>query len=94
MGDPAPRYGQPAPDQVCVHVNSQDGSPRRTLAFLVEYKPPHKLTWAHLEEALGEPMDIRKELIDRVTIPRPKDEGYFEHESRSLTAKAMTQTYD
>jgi hypothetical protein len=81
-------------DQMCFHISNRNGTPRRTLAFLIEYKPPHKLTRAHLEEGLKERMEPRAEVIERQKIPAKEDESRFRYDSQALVAMTMTQTYN
>ncbi|KXJ84902.1 hypothetical protein Micbo1qcDRAFT_128908, partial [Microdochium bolleyi] len=61
------------------------------LAFVVKYKPPHKLTLPYLHTSLRE-MDIQQEVVNRSTIPTDKDELFSYHANR-VVATALSQTY-
>ncbi len=53
-------------DQYCIYKNIGG---ERQLLFVVEYKPPHKLSIGNL---IGfREMDLKKEVIDRIDIPPP-----------------------
>lgn len=47
------------PDQICVYRSNETSSMRRTMLYVSEYKPPHKLTAPHLRLGLRS-MDIYK----------------------------------
>ncbi|OAA61743.1 Protein kinase-like domain protein [Niveomyces insectorum RCEF 264] len=86
------------PDQICVYRTGADEGdghgPHRVLAYVVEYKAPHKLTNLHVRAGLR-PMDIHETVINRVTIPpeeAPKER--FLYFAERLSAMAVTQTYD
>ena len=95
----APSEGSPSRkpqmDQMAVYVDNRDGSRRRTLAFFVEYKPPHKLSPAHWERGLQglEDKDFLDEVVHNTTRPTEPD-AHFEHEAKERVAKALTQAYD
>ncbi|KAH7024831.1 uncharacterized protein B0I36DRAFT_366739 [Microdochium trichocladiopsis] len=78
-------------DQVCVYKHDGVDRTQRSLAFVVEYKPPHKLTLPHLRVSLRE-MDIQQEVINRSTIPTDKGELFSYHADR-IVAAAVSQTY-
>ncbi|ELQ32294.1 hypothetical protein OOU_Y34scaffold01197g1 [Pyricularia oryzae Y34] len=81
------------PDQICVYRSNDAGSERRTMIYISEYKPPHKLTAPHLRVGLR-PMNIYKEVVNRKTIPTSMDPGArFQYHAERLTAAAITQTY-
>ncbi|KAJ9413640.1 hypothetical protein QL093DRAFT_2486717 [Fusarium oxysporum] len=81
------------PDQICVYRSDNTASSRRTMVYVSEYKPPHKLTAPHLRLGLRA-MDIHKEVVNRRTIPTSVDpDARFQYHAEKLTASAMTQTY-
>ena len=53
-------------DQYCTYKNVGG---ERQLLFIVEYKPPHKLSIGNLSRF--RPMDVKKEVMDRIDIPPP-----------------------
>jgi hypothetical protein len=66
---------------------------RRKLAFVVEYKAPHKLTLPHLRLGLRE-MDIYNGVVNRCSIPTSEDaDALFQYHSDELVASAVSQTY-
>ncbi|KAH6640661.1 hypothetical protein F5144DRAFT_618382 [Chaetomium tenue] len=82
------------PDQTAVHltgVNDTDGLAKRAIAFVVEYKAPHKLTAAHIRRGL-QMKDVIAEVVNRPDIPT-SDIGRFEYKAERLVAAAITQTY-
>jgi len=80
-------------DQICVSVEDKDASGGRKLAFIIEYKAPHKLTLPHLRFGLRE-MDIFTEVVHRVTKPPAEEtEALFQYHSDRLAAAAVTQTF-
>ncbi|KAF9785671.1 hypothetical protein IL306_004728, partial [Fusarium sp. DS 682] len=81
------------PDQICVYRSDNTLSSRRTMVYVSEYKPPHKLTAPHLRFGLRA-MDIHKEVVNRRTIPTSVDpDARFQYHAEKLTASAITQTY-
>ncbi|KAA6415894.1 MAG: hypothetical protein FRX48_00613 [Lasallia pustulata] len=56
-------------DQYCVYKEVDD---QRKLMFIVEYKPPHKLSIGNLRAGFRE-MDLKKEVIDRITVSTYKE---------------------
>ncbi|KNB15467.1 hypothetical protein FOXG_14003 [Fusarium oxysporum f. sp. lycopersici 4287] len=81
------------PDQICVYRSDNTLSSRRTMVYVSEYKPPHKLTAPHLRLGLRA-MDIHKEVVNRRTIPTSVDpDARFQYHAERLTASAITQTY-
>ncbi|KAF4123991.1 hypothetical protein GMORB2_5707 [Geosmithia morbida] len=74
-------------DQICVFRNST----QRDIAYIIEYKAPHKLHTQHLEQGLRR-MNIVDEVVNKETIPTAKAEK-FKHYAERLTAAAITQTY-
>ncbi|KAM6513276.1 hypothetical protein FALCPG4_015719 [Fusarium falciforme] len=81
------------PDQICVYRSDNAGSTRRTMIYISEYKPPHKLTAPHLRLGLR-PMNIYKDVVNRKTIPTSVDpDARFQYHAERLTAAAITQTY-
>ena len=81
------------PDQICIYRSDNAGSTRRTMIYISEYKPPHKLTAPHLRLGLR-PMNIYKDVVNRKTIPTSVDpDARFQYHAERLTAAAITQTY-
>ncbi|KAI6350905.1 hypothetical protein MCOR25_010305, partial [Pyricularia grisea] len=81
------------PDQICVYRSDNAGSERRSMIYVSEYKPPHKLTAPHLRLGLRS-MNIYKELVNRKIIPTSLDpDARFQYHAERLTAAAITQTY-
>ncbi|KAJ9412724.1 hypothetical protein QL093DRAFT_2123734 [Fusarium oxysporum] len=86
-------FKQLRPDQICVYRSDNTLSSRRTMVYVSEYKPPHKLTAPHLRLGLRA-MDIHKEVVNRRTIPTSVDpDARFQYHAEKLTASAITQTY-
>ncbi|KAL0764704.1 hypothetical protein CaCOL14_012794 [Colletotrichum acutatum] len=80
-------------DQICVYRSETAGSESRTMLYVSEYKPPHKLTAPHLRLGLR-PMNIYKEVVNRKTIPTSVDpDARFQYHAERLTSAAITQTY-
>ncbi|KAF4467396.1 hypothetical protein FALBO_5729, partial [Fusarium albosuccineum] len=81
------------PDQICIYRSDDTLSIQRTMVYVCEYKPPHKLTAPHLRLGLR-PMDIHKDVVNRKTIPTSVDpDARFRYWAERLTASAITQTY-
>ncbi|KAK0710822.1 hypothetical protein B0H67DRAFT_635372 [Lasiosphaeris hirsuta] len=76
------------PDQICV-FRSSGGD--RTLAYIIEYKAPHKLTAQHVREGIR-PLDLLCDVVNRPTIPNSPDDR-FRYFADKLSAAAVTQTY-
>ncbi|ROT37073.1 hypothetical protein SODALDRAFT_379561 [Sodiomyces alkalinus F11] len=80
-------------DQICVYRSDSAQEERRTMIYVCEYKPPHKLTAPHLRLGLR-PMNIYKDVVNRRTIPTSVDPAaQFRYHADKLTASAVTQTY-
>ncbi|KAI3545674.1 hypothetical protein CABS02_09212 [Colletotrichum abscissum] len=82
-------------DQICVYrTEDVDGdSSTRSMLYVSEYKPPHKLTAPHLRLGLRS-MNIHQEVVNRKTIPTSVDpDARFQYHAERLTAAAITQTY-
>ena len=75
-------------DQICVFITEGD---QQHLAWIIEYKPPHKLTKQFLEAGLR-PMNLPKEVIDRASIPNDEDQK-LKYRADYIVAAALTQTY-
>ena len=69
-------------DQYCIYKNEGIG---RELLFIVEYKPPHKLTVDDLEGFRE--MDVEKEVIKRIDIPAPIPPNETEVETQAVLAR-------
>ncbi|KPM36116.1 hypothetical protein AK830_g10442 [Neonectria ditissima] len=81
------------PDQICVYRSNDALTTTRTMIYVSEYKPPHKLTAPHLRLGLRA-MNIPKDVINRKTIPTSMDpDARFQYHADKLTASAITQTY-
>ncbi|KAK3366585.1 hypothetical protein B0H63DRAFT_498210 [Podospora didyma] len=83
------------PDQICVYRSYASTGPAetRTIIYVSEYKPPHKLTAPHLRLSL-QVRDIPREVINRATIPTDSDSpDKFQYHAERLTASAVAQTY-
>lgn len=84
-------------DQICVFRSdgsprdSRNGSDKSKIAYVIEYKAPHKLHTKHLEQGLRK-ISIIDEVVNKPTIPKA-DPAKFQHYSDLLTAAAVTQTY-
>ncbi|RSL53812.1 hypothetical protein CEP54_010194 [Fusarium duplospermum] len=81
------------PDQICVYRSDDTLTSQRSMVYVCEYKPPHKLTAKHLRAGLRS-MDIYEEVMNRLTIPNSVDTiARFKYHAEKLTASAITQTY-
>lgn len=76
------------PDQICVY-RSLNGD--RTLAYLLEYKAPHKLTAQHVREGIQD-LDVVRDVVNCAVIPNTNDDR-FRYYARKLSAAAATQAY-
>ena len=75
------------PDQICVYRDSSV-SARRTMVYVCEYKPPHKLTAPHLRVGLRA-MNIYKDVVNRKLIPSSVDpDARFQYHAERLVASA------
>ena len=80
-------------DQICVYKYGEDDLDLRKLAFIVEYKAPHKLTLPHLRLGLRE-VNVYQDVVNRATKPVPKyTELLFQYYADRLSAAAVTQTF-
>ena len=79
-------------DAICIYAR-QDNNPR-TPMFVIERKPPHKLTLPHLRVGLRE-MNVPDEVVNRLTKPH-KDavDEVFQYTAERFTAGTITQAYD
>jgi hypothetical protein len=59
-------------DQICIYQSDINDSARRTMLYISECKPPHKLTAPHLRKGLKS-MNIYKDVVNRKTIPTSVD---------------------
>jgi hypothetical protein len=81
-------------DQICIYRSRGSNSSSRTMLYISEYKPPHKLTPAHLRLGLR-PMNMYKDVVNRKTIHSTDDKAArFQYYADRLTASAITQTYN
>ena len=85
-----PSFSDLRADQICVYTDTEDDALRK-LAFVVEYKAPHKLTLASLRFGLRE-MDI-KSVIDRGLMPSAGNPELFQYHADRLVASVITQTF-
>jgi hypothetical protein len=60
------RSSRPRADQFCVYSTSTQNTETRVVAFITEYKPPHKLQLGYLYEGL-EDMDLEEVIRCRET---------------------------
>jgi len=82
------------PDQICAYRQDDGDSTGRTMAYVIEHKPPHKLTLPHLRLGIR-PMNIYEDVVNRATRPVPEDEAaVFQYHADRLAAAAVTQTFD
>jgi hypothetical protein len=80
------------PDQICVYMVDEQSS-LRNMAYVMEYKAPHKLTPVHMRAGLRS-MDIHKQVVNRATVPTADDqEALFQYHAERLATAAITQTY-
>lgn len=64
------------------------------MAFIIDYKAPHKLTLPHLRLGLR-PMDMYEEVFNRDSVPAEEDqEALFQYHADRLAASALTQAFD
>lgn len=75
-------------DELCVYKHS-DGA--KSLLYVIEYKPPHKITREILRRGLH-PMNILDEVVNIVDLPTDVD-GAFQSWAEKLVAAAVVQTY-
>ena len=75
-------------DQYCVFKH-KDG--RKVQLFVIEYKPPHKVTQAILRLGLR-PMNLPKEVVHRITVPTD-NAGLQRYHADQIVAALSTQTY-
>ncbi|KAH6658643.1 hypothetical protein BKA67DRAFT_512165 [Truncatella angustata] len=81
------------PDQICVYRADSSMLAPRTMVYVCEYKPPHKLTAPHFRVGLRA-MNIYKEVVNRKLIPTSADpDARFQYHAERLVASAITQTY-
>ncbi|KAI1781466.1 hypothetical protein F4818DRAFT_436656 [Hypoxylon cercidicola] len=81
------------PERICVYRSGQD-SMNRSILYICEYKPPHKLTRPQLQFALRL-MNVIETVVNRRTIPTEQvPEARFQYFADKLTASALTQTYN
>lgn len=84
--------GQLRPDQICVYTADEQSS-LRNMAYVMEYKAPHKLTPMHTRAGLYT-MNIHKQVVNRVTVPTADDqEALLQYHAERLATAAITQTY-
>jgi hypothetical protein len=88
-----PRPYQLRADQICVYKYDDSDPTQRRMSFVVEYKPPHKLTLPHLRLGLCD-MDIYTEVVNRATKPSSEDmDALFQYTSDKLAAACVVQTF-
>jgi hypothetical protein len=80
---------RPRTDQICVYRSLDD---RRSLSFIVEYKPPHKLSVEYIRAGLRS-MNLWEDVIQRRTIPNDPGEK-LNYNADRLTGAAITQTFE
>ncbi|KAJ5925846.1 hypothetical protein N7454_007356 [Penicillium verhagenii] len=77
----------PRSDNYCIHRIGGEN----TLLTMVEYKPPHKLTLAHLREGLRD-MEFWQEVAQRETIPTDRA-GKQQYDAERTVGAVLTQLY-
>ena len=75
-------------DQFCVY---KDADGKRQLLFVVEYKPPHKLSIGNLRAGFRD-MKIREEVIDPITT-QVETTAKLQYNADKLAAAVATQTF-
>ncbi|MCJ1267059.1 hypothetical protein MMC22_006944 [Lobaria immixta] len=85
--DPHSKPTQTRADQFCVYSNL-DGN--KNLLFVVEYKPPHKLTTGNLKAGCRE-MKIEK-ILGQATTPT-ESEAKLQYNADQLVSAVATQTF-
>ena len=82
------------PDQICAYMLDPEDVTGQRMAYIIEYKPPHKLTLPHLRLGLRS-MNIYEDVVNRPTRPDSKDATeFFQYQADRLAAAAVTQTFD
>ncbi|KAI9793444.1 MAG: hypothetical protein M1816_000338 [Peltula sp. TS41687] len=77
------------PDQIGVYTDEEQSS----AAFVIEYKPPHKLTLQHLRMALATEIEL-KPIVEAVCVPSKEDlEKSLEFHARRVVAAVVGQTF-
>ncbi|KAI9808225.1 MAG: hypothetical protein M1825_004682 [Sarcosagium campestre] len=94
---PPNRSGRPAHkarvDQICV---SRSHKGKNTLAFIIEYKAPHKVTLASIRTGLERLCSSNSfhRIINTTQIPsKSNDEAYHQYNSELLLAAVLTQIF-
>ena len=88
-----PARARPDRNQNCVYKHGDGDLMRRSMAYIIEYKAPNKLTPPHLRLGLR-PLDMYKEVVNRATQPTADDaEALFQYHADRLAAAAVTQTF-
>ncbi|KAI0118235.1 hypothetical protein GGR51DRAFT_498548 [Nemania sp. FL0031] len=80
-----------SPDQICVFRYEENGTEKRTIVTISEYKPPQKLSLPQLRAGLKE-TDMMS-VVTNNKIPND-EEAKFNHCATQLVASAVTQTFD
>ncbi|KAI1163274.1 hypothetical protein F5B18DRAFT_620336 [Nemania serpens] len=78
------------PDQICIYRHEEEGTEKRSVVAISEYKPPHKLSLQQLRAGLKE-TDMMK-VVENHKIPND-EKAKFEHYATELVASAVTQTF-
>ncbi|ROT38428.1 hypothetical protein SODALDRAFT_333001 [Sodiomyces alkalinus F11] len=78
-------------DQICVLRNTDGQS---EIAYVIEYKAPHKLHTSHLDLGLR-PMSIFDQVVNKPTVPTDAmpENDRMQHYAELLSTAAVTQTY-
>ncbi|GAW21834.1 hypothetical protein ANO14919_113600 [Xylariales sp. No.14919] len=88
--DPAKDPPRLNPDQICVYRYEEEGTEKRSVIAISEYKPPHKLSLPQLRAGLRE-IDMM-EIVTNNKIPED-EEAKFRHYATELVASAVTQAF-
>ena len=84
--NPSQSKGYMNADQICVQ-KSENG--KQVPAFIIEYKPPHKLTLEMISVGLCD-MDPYNDIVNSVLVQEDQDAAY----AKLAVAAAITQTFD
>ncbi|KAI1406438.1 hypothetical protein F4819DRAFT_481549 [Hypoxylon fuscum] len=88
---------QLCPDQRCAYKQDTNTGEKRSMAYIIDYKAPHKITLPHLRAAFREfnGANIYEKVICRASQPLVEDkEGLFQYHAEKLTAAAVTHIFD
>jgi hypothetical protein len=85
-----PRVRRTYPDQFCVYQITEF---HRSVIFIVEYKPPHKLSIGNLRAGFRE-MNLKDDVLQRLTRPSEEEaEERLQYNADKLVAAVATQAF-